>query len=178
MRIGLIGDTHGDMPALGRQYAAAGMPASIKSCTAATFSLPPFSPDPPDETIAFLRAENITAISGNGEISFSHWNTPMWEAALAQRMRRPDSPAHFLPQVAAGQAALSSDSLAAMIHSTRLYSNQVKSSASSPGQTWPKPISSCAAYPPSACPAYGAAQRPSGAGSAWRRLDAWRRRQE
>ena len=111
MRIGLIGDTHGYMPAL---------EAAVRGCRDAgvdqivhcgDFLSTPFSPDPPDETIAFLRAENISAITGNGEIYFSHWNTPMWEATLAQRLRRPDSPAHFLPQVAAGQAALSSDSL-------------------------------------------------------------------
>jgi hypothetical protein len=112
MRIGLIGDTHGYLPAL---------EAAIRGCRNAgvdqivhcgDFLSVPFSPDPPDETIALLRAEKITAITGNAEIYFSHWNTPMWEHSLAQRLRRPDSPAHFLQLVAAGQAALSGDSLA------------------------------------------------------------------
>jgi hypothetical protein len=112
MRIGLIGDTHGYIPAL---------EAAIHGCRDAgvdqiihcgDFLSTPFSPDPPDETIALLRTENVKAITGNGEIYFCYWNTSLWGATLAQRMRRPDSPAHFLPQVAAGQAVLSSDSLA------------------------------------------------------------------
>lgn len=112
MRIGLIGDTHGYIPAL---------EAAIAGCRAAGVDLiihcgdflsVPFSPDPPDETIALLRAEHIIAITGNGEIYFSHWGTPDWEPTLAQRLRRPDSPAHFLPLVAEGQAALSAESLA------------------------------------------------------------------
>jgi hypothetical protein len=112
MRIGLIGDTHGYVPAL---------EAAIDGCRAAgvdrivhcgDFLSVPFSPDPPDENIALLRAENVAAITGNSEIYFSHWGTPHWEATLAQRLRRPDSPAHFLPAIAAGQAALSAASLA------------------------------------------------------------------
>jgi hypothetical protein len=112
MRIGLLGDTHGYVPAL---------EAAIQGCRDAgvdriihcgDFLSTPFSPDPPDETIALLRAENVSTITGNGEIYFSHWNTPMWDATLAQRMRRPDSPAHFLPLVAEGQAAFSAHGLA------------------------------------------------------------------
>jgi hypothetical protein len=111
MRIGLIGDTHGYLPAL---------EAAIAGCRDASVDLiihcgdflsTPFSPDPPDETIALLRAEAITAVYGNGEIYLSHWNTPNWEATLARRLRRPDSPAYFLPFIAEGQAQLSEDSL-------------------------------------------------------------------
>jgi hypothetical protein len=107
-----LGDTHGYVPAL---------EAAITGCREAgadlivhcgDFLSSPFSPDPPDETIALLRAENITAITGNGEIYFSHWNTPHWDTTLAQRMRRPDSTASFLPFIAAGQAVLSAESLA------------------------------------------------------------------
>jgi len=112
MRIGLLGDTHGHVPAL---------EASIRGCREAGVDLivhcgdfinTPFSPDPPDEMIALLRAEDVTTIYGNGEIYLRDWGTARWHATLAQRLRRPDSPDHFLPFVAASQAALSADSLA------------------------------------------------------------------
>jgi hypothetical protein len=112
VRIGLIGDTHGYVPALEAAIAGCREAGVDLILHCGDFLSCPFSPDPPDETIALLRAEEIPAITGNGEIYFSHWNTPHWGATLAQRLRRPDSPHHFLPFVAAGQAALSSDSLA------------------------------------------------------------------
>jgi len=112
MRIGLLGDTHGHVPAL---------EVSIRGCRRAGVDLivhcgdfvnTPFSPDPPDEMVALLRAEKVAAVYGNGEIYLRDWGTPRWPATLAQRLRRLDSPDHFLPFVAAGQAALSADSLA------------------------------------------------------------------
>jgi hypothetical protein len=112
VRIGLIGDTHGYVPAL---------EAAIVGCRDAgvdvivhcgDFLSTPFSPDPPDENIALLRASGARVVYGNGEIYLARWNTPMWDDTLAQRRRRPDSPDHFLPFVAEGQAALSRDSLA------------------------------------------------------------------
>jgi calcineurin-like phosphoesterase family protein len=112
VRLGLIGDTHGYVPALEAAIAGCRQAGVDRVIHCGDFLSTPFSPDPPDETIALLRAEEVTAIQGNGEIYLSHWNTPHWEATLAQRLRRPDSPPRFLPFVAAGQAALSSDSLA------------------------------------------------------------------
>ncbi len=112
MRIGLIGDTHGYVPALEAAIAGCRNAGVDQVVHCGDFLSSTFSPDPPDETIALLRAEGVKAITGNGEIYISHWNTPHWDATLAQRMRRPDSPAYFLPFVAAGQVALSDDSLA------------------------------------------------------------------
>ncbi len=112
MRIGLLGDTHGHLPAL---------EVSIRGCREAGVDLivhcgdfinTPFSPDPPDEMIALLRAEKVTAIYGNGEIYLRDWATERWAATLAQRLRRPDPPDHFLPFIPGAQAALSEDSLA------------------------------------------------------------------
>lgn len=112
MRIGVIGDTHGYVPALD---------AALTACQAAScdmivhcgdFLSTPFSPDPPGETIALLRAAHAAVVIGNGEAYLRDWNTPRWEATLAQRRQRPDSPDHFLPYVAAGQAELSSADLA------------------------------------------------------------------
>jgi hypothetical protein len=112
MRIGLIGDTHGYVPALEAAIAGCREAGVDRIVHCGDFLSAPFSPDPPDETIALLRSENVTAITGNGEIYFSHWGTPLWEGTLAQRLRRPDTPASFLPFIAAGQAALSEASLA------------------------------------------------------------------
>jgi predicted phosphodiesterase len=113
MRIGLIGDTHGYVPAL---------EVSIRGCREADVDLivhcgdflnAPFSPDPPDELIGLLRAENITAIYGNSEIYVRDWGTDRWPATIAQRLRRPDPlEPDFEALVAAGQAELSAESLA------------------------------------------------------------------
>ena len=111
MRIGLIGDTHGHVPALEAAIQGCKRDGADLIVHCGDFLSTPFSPDPPDETIALLRAEGIKAIYGNGEIYLMHWNTPDWESTLALRMRRPDPP-HFLHQVAAGQQALSAESLA------------------------------------------------------------------
>jgi Calcineurin-like phosphoesterase superfamily domain len=112
MRLGLLGDTHGYVPAL---------EVAIRGCREAGVDLivhcgdfinTPFSPDPPDETIALLRAENVAAICGNGEIYLRDWGNERWPATLARRLRRPDPlQPDFEALVAAGQAALSADSL-------------------------------------------------------------------
>lgn len=111
MRLGLIGDTHGHLPAL---------EAAIRGCREAgvdqlvhcgDFLSVPFSPDPPDQNVALLRAEGVTAVYGNGEVYFMHWGTPDWDPTLAQRMRRPDKPGDWLSQVAEGQAAISAENL-------------------------------------------------------------------
>ena len=112
MRIGLIGDTHGYVPALD---------AALTACRAASCDLivhcgdflsTPFSPDPPGETIALLRAADARLVVGNGEVYMRDWATPRWEDTLALRRQRPDPPDYFLPFVAAGQAELSPDYLA------------------------------------------------------------------
>jgi hypothetical protein len=59
-----------------------------------------------------LHAANVSVVVGNGEVYLRDWGTPRWEQTLAQRRQRPDSPDHFLPCVAAGQAELSLDDLA------------------------------------------------------------------
>jgi hypothetical protein len=112
MRIGLIGDTHGFVPAL--QVALAG--CRDASCDVIVhcgdFLSTPFSPDPPGETIALLRAADVRVVIGNGEAYLRDWGTPRWEETLALRRQRPDPPDYFLPYVAAGQAELDPDDLA------------------------------------------------------------------
>lgn len=112
MRIGLVGDTHGYVPALEAAVAACRTAGCDRIVHCGDFLSSPFSPDPPSETIALLRAENVSVVVGNGEVYLRDWDTPRWEATLAQRRQRPDSPDHFLPYVAAGQAELSPDDLA------------------------------------------------------------------
>ena len=76
------------------------------------FLTSPFSPDPPGETIDLLRSENVQVIYGNNEVYFRDWGTPRWEATVAERGRRPDSPDYFLQHIARGQAELTPADLA------------------------------------------------------------------
>ena len=112
MRIALIGDTHGYLPALEEVLRAcrALAPDLIVHC--GDFLSTPFTPDPPEETIALLQAEGIRAIIGNGEAYLRDWGTPQYEVDLRQRRARADSPDYFLPYVEAGQAELLSENLA------------------------------------------------------------------
>jgi hypothetical protein len=73
----------------------------------------PFSPDPPGETIALLRAEGVCCVHGNGEAYLTDWGTPRWERTVATRLKRPDPPRPgFWDLVPAGQAELSAEDLA------------------------------------------------------------------
>ena len=112
MRICLIGDTHGFVP---------GLEAALETCKrhapdlivhCGDFLTSPFSPDPPGETIDLLRSENVKVIYGNNEVYFRDWGTPRWEATVAERGRRPDSPDYFLQHIARGQAELTPADLA------------------------------------------------------------------
>ncbi|MCC6629437.1 MAG: metallophosphoesterase [Chloroflexi bacterium] len=100
------------MPALEAVLQACRAAACDLLVHAGDFLSSPFSPDPPSETIALLRAEALPVILGNNELYLRDWGTERWEATLAQRRRRPDSPDHFLPSIPAGQAALSAADLA------------------------------------------------------------------
>ena len=112
MRISLISDTHGDVPALEAALAACRAAAPDLIVHAGDFLTAPFSPDPPAETIALLRAADVRVIYGNNELYVRDWGTPRWQATLAQRRQRPDPPDHFLPYIPAGQAELTPADLA------------------------------------------------------------------
>jgi predicted phosphodiesterase len=111
MRLALIGDTHGHLPALEAALAAcrAASPDLIIHC--GDFIHTPFSPDPPGDTIALLRSTGVRAICGNGEAYLRDWGTERWEATLAQRRARADSPDYFLADVPEGHARLSAEDL-------------------------------------------------------------------
>jgi predicted phosphodiesterase len=112
MRIGLISDTHGSLPALEAVLNACRAAACDVIVHAGDFLSSPFSPDPPGESVALLRAESLPVILGNNELYLRDWGTPHWEATLGQRRQRPDSPDFFLPFIPAGQAELSPADLA------------------------------------------------------------------
>jgi predicted phosphodiesterase len=111
MRLALIGDTHGHVTALEAALAAcrAAAPDLVIHC--GDFISTPFTPDPPGDTMALLRAAGVRALCGNGEVYVRDWGTERWEATLAQRRARADSPDHFLPDVPAGQARLKASDL-------------------------------------------------------------------
>ena len=113
MRIGLIGDTHGWVPALEGAIAACRAAAVDVVVHCGDFLSTPFSPDPPGETIALLRAEGVLCVHGNGERYLMDWGTPRWEETVALRRARSDQPPdYFLHLVAAGQAELAAGDLA------------------------------------------------------------------
>jgi hypothetical protein len=113
VRIGLIGDTHGWVPALEAAVAACRQASVDVLVHCGDFLSTPFSPDPPGETIDLLRGEGARCVYGNGELYLMDWGTPRWEATVALRRKRSDQPPdYFLPLVPAGQAELSADDLA------------------------------------------------------------------
>jgi hypothetical protein len=113
MRIGLIGDTHGWVPALEGAVAACRAAGVDVLVHCGDFLSSPFSPDPPGETIALLRAAGVRCVYGNGEAYLMDWGTPTWERTVATRLKRPDPPRPgFWDLVPAGQAELSAEGLA------------------------------------------------------------------
>jgi hypothetical protein len=111
VRLGLISDTHGYLPALEAAIAGCRKAGVDLIVHCGDFLTGP-DPDPFGETISILRTEQVITIYGNSEIYLMHWGTPQWDATVAQRRRRPDSPDHFLPLVPGEQAQLSPDELA------------------------------------------------------------------
>jgi hypothetical protein len=72
----------------------------------------PFTPDPPEETIALLRAEGLQAIIGNGEAYLRDWGMPRYETDLALRRERSDPIGPWIELIADGQAELTPSDLA------------------------------------------------------------------
>ena len=112
MRICLIGDTHGFVPGLEAALAACRRHAPDLIVHCGDFLTSPFSPDSPGETIDLLRAGDVMVIYGNNEAYFRDWGMARWEATVAERRRRPDSPDYFLSLIEQGQGELTAADLA------------------------------------------------------------------
>ena len=74
MRIGLIGDTHGWVPALEAAIAACRDASVDLLVHCGDFLSTPFSPDPPGETIALLRTEGVPCVHGNRWRTATGWS--------------------------------------------------------------------------------------------------------
>jgi hypothetical protein len=113
MRVGVIGDTHGSIAQLEAALAACRAAAADVVVHCGDFLSTPFSPDPPGDTIALLRAEGVLCVHGNHERYLMDWGTPRWEETLATRRARSDAlRPGVVENVAAGQALLSAEELA------------------------------------------------------------------
>ncbi len=105
-RIGLISDCEGNVAALAVALAAMKRHAPDLLVLAGDILKCPFSPDPPGETIALLRSENILTIPGNNDRYLIDWDTPRWPHTLWMRLRRADPAGGWLAAVGAGQAQI------------------------------------------------------------------------
>lgn len=112
MRISLIGDSHGFVPALEAVLAAARAASPDVIVFAGDLLTVPFSPDPPAETIALLRAGDVRSIFGNHDLMLRSWGTPEWDAAMAMRLMRGYAPGLWVSLVPDGQARLAPNDLA------------------------------------------------------------------
>jgi predicted phosphodiesterase len=112
VRIALIGDSHGFVPAL---------EAALAVCRAASPDLLifcgdlitlPFSPDPHGESIELLRAEDVHTIYGNHDVALRAWGTSEWDEVMGWRSQRGYKPGPWVSMVPKGQAQLTADELA------------------------------------------------------------------
>src|SRR6266487_4479300 len=111
-RIGLISDCEGNVAALAAALAAMKKHAPDILVLAGDILSCPFSPDPPGETIALLRSENILVIPGNNDRYLIDWGTARWPHTLWMRLRRSDPAGTWLEEVGDGQALIPPDDLA------------------------------------------------------------------
>jgi predicted phosphodiesterase len=112
LRIALIGDSHGHLPALEAVLAAARASAPDLVVHCGDLVTIPFSPDPPGESFDLLRAEGVPTIYGNHDLMLRAWGTPEWEPTLALRLARGYAPGPWVRFVGAGQDRLRPDDLA------------------------------------------------------------------
>src|SRR5712691_2465280 len=111
-RIALISDWEGNVAALQAALRAIKRHAPDSIVVAGDILAPPFSPDPPSETIALLRSEPVQAIPGNTDRYLLDWGTPRWPHTLWMRLRRSDPAGSWLDDIAAGQALVAPPDLA------------------------------------------------------------------
>jgi diadenosine tetraphosphatase ApaH/serine/threonine PP2A family protein phosphatase len=113
VRIALLADSHGFVPAL---------EAALASCRAAAPDLVvilgdvltcPYSPDPAGESIALARNAGVPVLLGNHELLLRSHGTPEWEKAMAMRAVRATQPAgRWTEHMAVGKSRIAPADLA------------------------------------------------------------------
>jgi predicted phosphodiesterase len=104
MRLGLFSDCEGNAAALESVLTALRAHAPDLLVCAGDLLCCPFSPDPPAETVALLKAHGVLAIPGNHDRYLIDWGTPRWQHTLWMRLRRPDPVGGWIDNLAACQA--------------------------------------------------------------------------
>jgi predicted phosphodiesterase len=112
MRIGLFSDCEGNASALESTLTALKTHSPDVVVCAGDILCCPFSPDPPAETIALLKAHDVLAIPGNHDRYLMDWGTPRWPHTLWMRLRRADPLGAWIDDVPAGQAHIRPEDLA------------------------------------------------------------------
>ena len=106
VRIGLFSDCEGNAAAVESILTALKAHAPDLLVCAGDVLCCPFSPDPPEETVALLRAHGVLAIPGNHDRYLLDWGTPRWEHTLWMRLRRSDPVGTWLEDIPAAQARI------------------------------------------------------------------------
>ena len=113
MRIALLADSHGFVPALAAGLAACRAAAPDLALFLGDVLTCPYSPDPPAESIALLRDAAVSVVLGNHELLLRAQGTPDLDAAMSLRAQRgPPRLARWVEHLAAGKARLAPDDLA------------------------------------------------------------------
>ena len=139
MRIGLLSDCEGDAAALEAILVALRAHATDVVVLAGDILRCPYSPDPPAETVALLKAHHVLAIPGNNDRYLLDWGTNRWEHTLWMRLRRPDPLAFSLEDVRASVAQITPDDLAwlrALPEELTLDGGRVYVCHGMPGNPW------------------------------------------
>lgn len=113
-RMALISDCEGNVAALETALRAMKQHAPDAIVVAGDILACPFSPDPPGETIALLRSENVQAIPGNNDRYLIDWGTPRWPHTWWTRLRRSYPAGPWLDEISSAQALIAPADLAWM----------------------------------------------------------------
>ncbi|MFN8523669.1 MAG: metallophosphoesterase [Chloroflexota bacterium] len=106
MRIALVSDCEGNARALEAALVAMRSTSPDLIVHAGDILRCPFSPEPPGETIALLRAEGIVAVLGNHDRYLADWGTARWPSTQWMRFRRSDPVGSWFTRIPDGQALL------------------------------------------------------------------------
>jgi predicted phosphodiesterase len=113
VRIALIGDSHGHLPALEAVLKAARDAGPDLIVHIGDVLTAPFSPDPVEDSIALLKAEGVVTICGNHDLVMRSPGTPEWQRAIDLRVAaRGGPPGPWVRYVPIGQARMTPETIA------------------------------------------------------------------